>query len=95
MGIVTTDINLAADTLAAGRLCAIPTETVYGLAADASDRNAVQSVFAAKGRPADHPLIVHVADAADIADWITHLPDWAHALIDHRSEEHTSESSHT
>ena len=50
--------------LAAGELVAFPTETVYGLGARADDDAAVQRIFAAKGRPADHPLIVHVADAA-------------------------------
>ena len=54
----------AAEVLAAGGLVAIPTETVYGLAADALDAEAVDRIFAAKGRPANNPLIVHVADAA-------------------------------
>ena len=49
----------AAATLAAGELVALPTETVYGLGADASNPAAVAKIFAAKGRPADHPLIVH------------------------------------
>ena len=49
--------------LAAGELVAFPTETVYGLGARADDDAAVAQIFAAKGRPADHPLIVHVADA--------------------------------
>lgn len=63
--------------LAAGKLCAIPTETVYGLAANALDEIAVARVFAAKERPADHPLIVHVANAVDASEWITELPQWA------------------
>ncbi len=54
----------AAQVLAAGGLVAVPTETVYGLAADALDADAVDRIFAAKGRPATNPLIVHVADAA-------------------------------
>lgn len=59
----------AADLLAAGATVAIPTETVYGLAADAADDAAVAEIFAAKGRPAGHPLIVHV-DAADrVSEW--------------------------
>jgi L-threonylcarbamoyladenylate synthase len=57
----------AADRLAAGELVAFPTETVYGLGARADDDSAVAAIFAAKGRPADHPLIVHVADAAQAA----------------------------
>ncbi|MBB5203091.1 L-threonylcarbamoyladenylate synthase [Inhella inkyongensis] len=58
------DIQQAAQRLADGELVALPTETVYGLAARADDDVAVAKIFAAKGRPADHPLIVHVADAA-------------------------------
>jgi hypothetical protein len=54
----------AAAELAAGRLVAFPTETVYGLGARADDDAAVAGIFTAKGRPADHPLIVHLADAA-------------------------------
>lgn len=80
MGLVTSDIEAAATALAAGRLCAIPTETVYGLAADASNPDAVAAVFAAKGRPSDHPLIVHVADIPAIGHWITSLPVWAARL---------------
>jgi L-threonylcarbamoyladenylate synthase len=72
-----TDISKAVTALASGKLCAIPTETVYGLAANALDESAVSRVFEAKGRPADHPLIVHVATAADVSDWITELPQWA------------------
>ena len=55
-------IAQAAHELAAGELVAFPTETVYGLGARADDDEAVAKIFAAKGRPADHPLIVHVAD---------------------------------
>ncbi|MDB5731213.1 MAG: threonylcarbamoyl-AMP synthase, partial [Variovorax sp.] len=59
-------ISEAADALHAGRLVAFPTETVYGLGADATSDAAVAGIFAAKGRPGDHPLIVHIAadDAA-------------------------------
>ena len=74
---ITNDIGQAVTALVAGKLCAIPTETVYGLAANALDESAVARVFAAKERPADHPLIVHVATAADAAEWITELPKWA------------------
>jgi L-threonylcarbamoyladenylate synthase len=67
------DVELAARTLAAGDLVAFPTETVYGLGARADDDRAVAKIFAAKGRPSDHPLIVHVADVAQVeafaADW--------------------------
>ncbi len=75
-----TEIRRAAQQLKAGELVAFPTETVYGLGADASNPEAVRKVFAAKGRPADHPLIVHVADAAQLADWARDVPPAAHAL---------------
>jgi L-threonylcarbamoyladenylate synthase len=74
---ITNDIAQAVTALASGKLCAIPTETVYGLAANALDETAVARVFAAKERPADHPLIVHVASASDVSEWITELPQWA------------------
>jgi len=74
---ITNDIALAVTALTAGNLCAIPTETVYGLAANALDESAVARVFAAKGRPADHPLIVHVASQDDAKEWIAELPNWA------------------
>ena len=57
-------IAQAAELLKSGALVAFPTETVYGLGADARNREAVQAIFAAKGRPADHPVIVHLADPA-------------------------------
>ena len=77
---VTTDVSVAVAALTQGKLCAIPTETVYGLAANALDASAVARVFEAKERPADHPLIVHVASAGDVAQWITNLPHWAITL---------------
>jgi L-threonylcarbamoyladenylate synthase len=67
----------AAATLKAGRLVAFPTETVYGLGADATNSAAVARIYEVKGRPADHPLIVHLADAQDIGDWSTEIPDYA------------------
>jgi L-threonylcarbamoyladenylate synthase len=72
----------AAARLAEGDLVAFPTETVYGLGARADDDAAVAKVFAAKGRPAEHPLIVHVADAADAAVFAAHMPPVAQRLID-------------
>ncbi len=75
-------IARAADALAAGGLVGLPTETVYGLAADAGNDAAVRAIFAAKGRPADHPLIVHVADAAGAAHFARGVPDFAQRLID-------------
>lgn len=72
----------AAEALAAGALVAIPTETVYGLGAVADLPAAVARVYAVKGRPADHPLIVHVADAAALPTWCRTIPDYASALAD-------------
>lgn len=62
-------VDEAAQRLAAGELVAFPTETVYGLGADAACEAAVQAVYRVKGRPADHPLIVHVVDAGQAAWW--------------------------
>ncbi len=73
-------IRAAADLLRAGGLVAMPTETVYGLAADALNADAVAKIFAAKGRPADHPLIVHLPDAAQLPRWASSIPREALAL---------------
>jgi L-threonylcarbamoyladenylate synthase len=73
-------IERAAQALAAGQLVAFPTETVYGLGARADDDAAVALVFAAKGRPAEHPLIVHVADAAHAAAFAREWPPLAQRL---------------
>lgn len=78
----TNDPVEAARALAAGRLVALPTETVYGLGALASDPKAVASVFAAKGRPADHPLIVHVGDVEAVKAWSADLPRYAAVLAE-------------
>ncbi len=67
----------AAEQLQAGRLVAFPTETVYGLGADAINSHAVARIYQVKGRPADHPLIVHLADAQDIGEWSEDIPDYA------------------
>ncbi|WP_423783046.1 L-threonylcarbamoyladenylate synthase [Ferrimicrobium acidiphilum] len=75
-------INLAVNMLRAGRVVALPTETVYGLAADASNRTAVARVFAVKGRPVDHPLIVHLGQGANLAQWAKHIPDQALRLAE-------------
>jgi L-threonylcarbamoyladenylate synthase len=74
-------IHRAAAALAAGDLVAMPTETVYGLAADAANDVAVRKIFTAKGRPADHPLIVHVAGGVDMSGWVSEVPDNARQLI--------------
>lgn len=70
----------AVAALRAGALCVIPTETVYGLAADARNAAAVQRIFSTKGRPADHPLIVHLADVDDIDAWAIDIPHYARLL---------------
>jgi L-threonylcarbamoyladenylate synthase len=69
-----------ADLLAAGELLAFPTETVYGLGADACSDAAVAKIFVAKGRPADHPLIVHVADLAGAEHFAASMSDFARSL---------------
>ena len=71
---------LAAQALKSGALVAFPTETVYGLGADATNPQAVARIYEAKGRPADHPLIVHIADMHDLAEWSSDIPDYAIAL---------------
>ena len=75
-------VALAAARLAAGELVAFPTETVYGLGARADDDLAVAKIFRAKGRPADHPLIVHVASSADAHAFAHGMPASAQRLID-------------
>ncbi len=70
----------AAEQLKAGSLVAFPTETVYGLGADATNADAVARIYKAKGRPADHPLIVHLGDMQDIAEWADEIPEYAIAL---------------
>ena len=74
-------IAQAAQVLAAGGLVAFPTETVYGLGADAGNDAAVAGIFAAKGRPSDHPLIVHVADAAAAERFAAQVPAVAQRLM--------------
>ncbi|HEY5155199.1 MAG TPA: L-threonylcarbamoyladenylate synthase [Acidimicrobiales bacterium] len=76
------EIERAADLVAHGGLVAFPTETVYGLGADASDPVAVARIFAVKGRPVDHPLIVHLADAAALDQWASAVPTEARLLAD-------------
>src|SRR5437762_3143702 len=63
-----------------GGLIGLPTETVYGLAADAENELAVRSIFAAKGRPADHPVIVHLATAKQLDQWASDIPESAWRL---------------
>lgn len=90
-GTVVADIGAAIDvierahavtTLRAGGIVSFPTETVYGLGADASNESAVRRVFQVKGRPTNHPLIVHLADASLMAEWTACVPDSAMRLAE-------------
>ena len=74
-------IAAAANCIKAGGLLGLPTETVYGLAADTDNDAAVAQIFAAKGRPTDHPLIVHVASSEAVAHYAIDVPDFAAALM--------------
>ena len=74
-------ITQAVQAISAGQLLGLPTETVYGLAADAARPDAVARIFAAKGRPSNHPLIVHVADAAGVAHFARDVPSFAERLM--------------
>jgi L-threonylcarbamoyladenylate synthase len=76
------NIGRAAALLRDGQLVAFPTETVYGLGADARNAEAVRRIFAAKGRPAAHPVIVHLADASALSGWVRTIPAAAQALAD-------------
>jgi L-threonylcarbamoyladenylate synthase len=76
------DLDEAARLLRAGRLVAVPTETVYGLAADARNPEAVRGIFAAKGRPSNHPLIVHLPDASHLSRWAVDIPGAAWRLAE-------------
>jgi L-threonylcarbamoyladenylate synthase len=81
-GKLAASVAQAVQVLAAGGLVGLPTETVYGLAADAGSDAAVAGIFAAKGRPSDHPLIVHVPDAAAAARFAAAVPPVAQRLMD-------------
>ena len=70
----------AAQLLKAGGLVALPTETVYGLGADATNKDAVARIYKVKGRPADHPLIVHIHSMQSLADWADEIPSYAISL---------------
>jgi L-threonylcarbamoyladenylate synthase len=78
--LVTTDVSRAVECLTRGGLVAIPTETVYGLGADADDADAVARIFAVKDRPVDHPLIVHIRDVRELGAWAAEVPAAAELL---------------
>jgi L-threonylcarbamoyladenylate synthase len=73
-------LSVAAKSLISGHLVAFPTETVYGLGANATDRGAVAKIYAAKARPTDHPLIVHIHSMQAMGDWAEDIPAYAIAL---------------
>ena len=77
---ISSDVGAAVAALRAGALVALPTETVYGLAADASSADAVARVFAAKGRPSNHPVIVHLPSVRSLDAWAEQVPLWARSL---------------
>jgi L-threonylcarbamoyladenylate synthase len=83
MKLAPADTQRLAEAIAAlrrGDVIGLPTETVYGLAADARNVDAVQKIFSLKGRPAEHPLIVHISDAAQLEQWASHVPEAAKKL---------------
>jgi L-threonylcarbamoyladenylate synthase len=82
MPIITCDIERCAEQLRAGNLVGMPTETVYGLAADAANVAAVAKVFALKGRPSSNPLIVHLESAAQVSQWAAEVTPAARRLMD-------------
>lgn len=73
-------INLASGALKDGRLVAFPTETVYGLGADASNKEAVRRIYSVKGRPSNHPLIIHILSINQINNWAVDVPEYAFKL---------------
>ena len=73
-------LSSAAQLLKSGGLVALPTETVYGLGADATNKDAVARIYKVKGRPADHPLIVHIHSMQSLGDWADEIPDYAISL---------------
>jgi len=75
-------LDQAAEILRSGGLVAFPTETVYGLGANALDKTAVEAIYRAKGRPSDNPLIIHISDAAAVKDLTENIPETAQALMD-------------
>ena len=76
------DLAKAVRLLQAGERVAFPTETVYGLGADAADPDAIAKIFAAKGRPVDHPVIVHLPGAAHLDQWAVDIPQSAWDLAE-------------
>lgn len=82
MTLITQNISLVAETLRRGEIAAIPTETVYGLAAILDNENAVKKVFDLKKRPYTHPLIAHIGKGWDITEWACDIPNYAFELME-------------
>ncbi len=83
MSIITNDTNLLIQALQRGEIAAIPTETVYGLAGNAENDAAIRQIYALKQRPLNHPLIMHVAQNADLTRWSNAIPNYVEPLIKH------------
>ena len=81
MPLITTDLSLAITALQTEKPVAIPTETVYGLAALVNKEEAIKAVYTMKNRPFSHPLIVHVGQNWDLTQWVDNIPDYAHLLM--------------
>ena len=81
MTTITANVNLALERLEQGDVVAIPTETVYGLAADATNETAIKKIFSMKKRPLHHPLIMHVCHDWDLSQWVTDIPEYAQQMI--------------
>ncbi|CEK09666.1 L-threonylcarbamoyladenylate synthase [Legionella hackeliae] len=82
MSTIITDVELAKTHLQRGEIVAIPTETVYGLAGNAENDEAIHKIYALKQRPLNHPLIMHVAQDWDLSKWVSFVPEYARILID-------------
>ncbi len=81
MTTISTNINLALEQLEQGEVVAIPTETVYGLAADATNETAIKKIFSIKKRPLNHPLIMHVCHDWDLGQWVSDVPEYAQEMM--------------
>lgn len=83
MSTITTNIEFAVKALQKGEIVAIPTETVYGLAANAENEEAIRKIYAMKNRPLNHPLIMHIGEDWNLSRWATQIPDYAYLLMKH------------
>lgn len=83
MSTITTNIELALSHLRQGDVVAIPTETVYGLAANVEKEQAIRKIYTIKNRPLNHPLIMHVGEDWDLSQWVSSIPDYAYTLMKH------------